>query len=326
MTHLSESYKGSLVSVGVPVYNGEKFLREALDSVLNQTYQNWECNIVNNASTDGTKKIALEYAEKDNRFKLHDYTDFYPIVDNWNRTVLHISENAAYYKILQADDWIDHSYLEDMVKIMDKHPSIGLCSSYRIDGTVVNCDGLDPQEGQFYSGKDMLIRHLKEEIDITGSATTLLFKVEYLKKLPVYPEIFDPKDFHCDTQLAFDVMNISDVGFVFKILSYTRWHPGAYTSSICVICNTFFNGKEIRLYKFRHLDPYFAKEYKNHRLRYAYYMIQKILKNDKKCISWHHKNLRRPFSFKEYLIAFFKLNIISRQFGKIPRKLFRKFS
>ena len=313
-----------LVSIGVPVYNGEKFLAQALDSVLNQTYQNWECNIINNSSTDGTEKIAQEYVSKDSRFRLFTYKEFFPIVQNWNRTVLHISENARYYKILQADDWIDSMFLEEMIRVMEKHPTVGVCSSYRIDGRTIKCDGLDINDGQFYNGKDMLFKHLKEEVDVSGSATTVLFKVDFLKKLPQYPEIHDVNDFHCDTQLVFDMMSISDLGFVFKVLSYTRWHPDAYTSQICVVCNTFYNGREIRLFKYKHLDPMLEKDYKKHRQDYAFYIIQHYLKRDKRCVRWHLDRLQRPFTFSEYLGAFLQQNIFSRQFSKISKKFFVK--
>lgn len=315
--------KQDLVSIGVPVYNGEKYLAEALESILNQTYQNWECNIVNNCSTDGTEQIAQEFVNKDKRFRLHNYKDFFPIVQNWNRTVLHVSENARYYKIVQADDRIDPEFLEEMVKVMEKHPTVGICSSYRIDGKKIMCDGLDINDGQFYNGKEMLFKHLREEIDISGSATTVLFKTDYLRKLPQYPEIHDINDFHCDTQLVFDMMNISDVGFVFKVLSYTRWHPGAFTSQICVVCDTFYNGKEIRLFKYKHLDPVLEKDYRRHRIRYAYYLIEKYIRRDRKCLKWHLDHLQRPFTFTEYLRAFIKLNFISRQFSKIAKKLSR---
>ena len=311
----------SFVSVGIPVYNGEKYIGEALDSMLNQTYQNWECNIVNNASTDNTENIVKEYVDKDERFKLHSYSEFFPIVDNWNRTVLHISEKAKYYKILQADDWLDSQYLEEMVEVMDKHPTIGICSSYRIDDTKIKCDGLNINDGHFYDGKKMLMRHIMQEIDITGSATTVLLKVEYLKKLPQFPKIIDPKDLHCDTQLAFDMMNISDVGFVFKVLSYTRWHPEAYTSNTCVLHNTFLNSREIRLHKLRHIDPAIDKEYKKHRIHYAFYLYSKWLRRDKKSLKWHKERAWRPITFREYLSAFLKYNILSRQITKIPKKL-----
>lgn len=57
------------VSVIVPVYNQGEFLAEALDSVLQQTYSNWECVIVNDGSTDNTEKVAKSYVNKDDRFK-----------------------------------------------------------------------------------------------------------------------------------------------------------------------------------------------------------------------------------------------------------------
>lgn len=58
-----------LVSIGMPVYNGEEFIREALDSLLSQTYPNFELIISDNASADGTEEICLEYAEKDSRIR-----------------------------------------------------------------------------------------------------------------------------------------------------------------------------------------------------------------------------------------------------------------
>ena len=57
------------VSIGMPVYNGEQFIHEALDSLLSQTYQNFELIISDNASTDGTARICLEYAQKDSRIR-----------------------------------------------------------------------------------------------------------------------------------------------------------------------------------------------------------------------------------------------------------------
>jgi len=212
------------VSIGVPVYNGEEFLKEALLSIQNQTYKNWECNIVNNCSTDRTREIAEEFVQKDNRFKLHNYTEYMPVVQNWNRIANHISEDAEYFKVVQADDLIDQDYLKEMIKVMVQYPTIGMTSSYRIDGKKIMCDGLDILEGNFYKGKDLLLRHLKEEVDISGSITTLLFSAKYLRQIPDFPKIFNEKDLHCDTLLAYHFMNISDVGFIFKVLSFTRWH------------------------------------------------------------------------------------------------------
>lgn len=303
--------KEPLVCVVIPVYNGEKFIGEAIDSIMNQTYSNWECHVINNVSKDRTAEIVQEYSKKDSRVILHNPADFFPLVDNWNRTVQYVPENAVYYKMVQADDWIYPNCLEEMVSIMEKHPTAGMCSSYRIDGKTVNCDGLDYYEGQFYLGNKLLIRHLLQDIDITGSVTTLLFRISYLKQLPQFPNLFDSNDLHCDTQLAFDVMNISDVTFVFRVLSYTRWHPEAFTVNTAVICNTFFHGRETRLFKFKHLHPDVMKEYRNYRYSYAYFILKKWLRHETKCLNWHKERLKRKFTLSEYLLAIWLLNPIN---------------
>lgn len=60
-----------LVSIIIPLYNAEKYISETLDSVLSQTYKNWECIIVDDGSTDLSKVIVTEYCKKDKRFQYH---------------------------------------------------------------------------------------------------------------------------------------------------------------------------------------------------------------------------------------------------------------
>ena len=62
-------------SIIIPVYNVAPYLRECLDSVLAQTYPNWECLCVNDGSTDGSSAILDEYAEKDSRFRVFHKTN-----------------------------------------------------------------------------------------------------------------------------------------------------------------------------------------------------------------------------------------------------------
>ncbi|MBN2613712.1 MAG: glycosyltransferase family 2 protein [Bacteroidales bacterium] len=313
--------ENGFVSIGVPVYNGEEFLHDALKSIQDQTYKNWECHIVNNCSTDKTREIAEEYVKNDNRFILHNYEEHLPLVKNWNRIVNHISPEAEYLKIVQADDLIYPEYLEEMIKVMEKYPSVGMTSSYRIDGKEIKCDGLDPMKGSFYNGKALLLQHLKEEVDISGSITTLLFRTKFLPQVPGYPKIFVENDLHCDTLLSFHFMNIADVGFVFKVLSFTRWHENAYTSRFNVRYNTFYNSKENRLFTFKHLDPSLEKDYRWHRRRYAYMILEHKLKGFKESVKWHRDYTKRKFTFSEYFTAIITLNIITRQFGKILRRL-----
>ena len=58
-----------LISIVLPIYNGEKYMRESIESIIMQSYQNWELIIVNDCSTDNTAEIANEYVKKDKRIK-----------------------------------------------------------------------------------------------------------------------------------------------------------------------------------------------------------------------------------------------------------------
>ena len=72
----------SLVSIVTPVYNGEAYLAECIDSVLAQTHSNWQYTIVSNCSTDGTVDIAQRYGRKDPRITVYEAKDFLPIIAN----------------------------------------------------------------------------------------------------------------------------------------------------------------------------------------------------------------------------------------------------
>lgn len=66
-----EQFEKGLVSIIIPVFNRESLLPETLDSIVNQTYEKWECIIVDDGSTDSSLDVALGYAKKDNRFKVY---------------------------------------------------------------------------------------------------------------------------------------------------------------------------------------------------------------------------------------------------------------
>ena len=130
------------VSVVTPVYNTEKYLSECIESVLAQTYENYEYVIVNNCSTDKSFEIAAFYAEKDDRIKLCNNEAFLNIIPNWNQALNQISPQSKYCKIVHADDWLFPECIERMVKLAEANPSVGIVGSYRLDETIVNCDGL----------------------------------------------------------------------------------------------------------------------------------------------------------------------------------------
>lgn len=112
-----------LVSVVVPAYNRESLLPRALDSVLAQTYDHWECIVSDNASTDGSLSVAEEYARRDTRFRvLRNPTNDGPVA-NWLRGTLEARGDLV--KLLFSDDWMDKECLEAAVRAFDENADLG---------------------------------------------------------------------------------------------------------------------------------------------------------------------------------------------------------
>src|SRR6185369_871876 len=116
-----------LVSIGLPVYNGERYLGEALASLLSQTLADLEIVVSDNASTDATASIVHAYAERDARVKYHRNPSNVGAICNFNRTF----ELAAgkYFKWHACDDLCAPTYLEKCVATLEEDPSAVLCQS-----------------------------------------------------------------------------------------------------------------------------------------------------------------------------------------------------
>src|SRR5690606_6713113 len=93
-----------LVSILIPNYNKAPYLRETLDSILSQTYLNWECIIVDDHSTDGSYEILEEYANLDCRFKVYKRPDHLPKGGNACRNYAFILSNGEFVNWFDSDD------------------------------------------------------------------------------------------------------------------------------------------------------------------------------------------------------------------------------
>lgn len=117
-----------LVSVLMTVYNREKFIAEAIESVLAQTYQNWELIITDDQSKDNSVAIARSYADKDER--IHLYINEKNLGDYPNRNQAASYAKGKYLKYLDADDLMYPWALDCLVSMMEQNPEAkwGLCS------------------------------------------------------------------------------------------------------------------------------------------------------------------------------------------------------
>src|SRR5947207_1525312 len=114
-----------LVAVLTPVYNEEGVLPDCIESVLAQTYGNFEYTIVNNGSTDRSLAIALQYAARDPRVRVHNNATHVDVTENHNIAFRLASPDAKYCKVLSADDLLFPDYLMRVVETAEANPSAG---------------------------------------------------------------------------------------------------------------------------------------------------------------------------------------------------------
>jgi glycosyltransferase involved in cell wall biosynthesis len=114
------------VSVGLPVYNGERYVAAAIESVLSQDYGDFELIISDNASRDGTDAICRKYAERDSRIRYIRQTANVGAAPNFNGIVARA--RGAYFKWMAHDDLIAPSFLTRCVEVLDADPTAVLAA------------------------------------------------------------------------------------------------------------------------------------------------------------------------------------------------------
>ncbi len=113
------------VSIGLPVYNGERYLSQALEAILAQTYPDFELIISDNASTDKTSEIVQEYAHKDTRIRYHRNEENLGAANNFNR-VFDLAR-GAYFRWATADDLFASDSLEQCIAVLERYAEVVLC-------------------------------------------------------------------------------------------------------------------------------------------------------------------------------------------------------
>ena len=119
MTHHATN-STPLVSIGLPVYNGDAFLENAIESIRQQTCQDWELLIADNASSDRTEEIAKRFSEIDERIQYFRHSKNLGAVKNYNWIIG--KSNAKYFKWAAHDDVLLPRYLEKTVELLEANP------------------------------------------------------------------------------------------------------------------------------------------------------------------------------------------------------------
>lgn len=133
-----DSNKKPLVSIGLPVYNGEKYIRQALDSLLTQDFKDFELIISDNGSQDHTQEICMEYAEQDKRIRYYRFNTNKGVF--WNFNYVFEQSVGKYFMWASHDDYWQPSYISVCLKAYEKSPKIVLAGAF--------CESFDPEGKQ----------------------------------------------------------------------------------------------------------------------------------------------------------------------------------
>lgn len=210
--------RAPLVSVVTPFFNTDRYLGECIESVLHQTYDRFEYLLVDNKSTDGSRRIAEEYAARDPRIRVIENDAFVDQLTNYNGALARIDAASRYVKVAQADDVLFPDCIRRMVELAESAPSVGLVSSYSLRGEALSGEGI-PYDVSILPGHEAIRRMLLERRYWTGSPTTVLYRADLVR---ARGHFYTPGHTFHDTEAAFDILLRHDFGFVHQVLSFAR--------------------------------------------------------------------------------------------------------
>ncbi|MDB0061198.1 glycosyltransferase family 2 protein, partial [bacterium] len=205
--------QNSLVSIIIPFYNREKLLPETLNSVLAQSFSNWECILVDDNSSDKSTNVVKEFIAKDARFNLYYRNDTNkPKGVSSSRNIGINNAKGDYIVFLDSDDLLDINCLENRLKYADKEPENDIwvfsMQEFNDEGLGKICNYYPKDTSNKFEYFKMFLKY-----EIPFSVTCPLWKSSVLKELGGFDENFlrleDP-DLHCRALL-------SDFSFKFNL-------------------------------------------------------------------------------------------------------------
>ena len=210
--------KISEILVFVPTYNSEKYLRHCLDSVLQQTFQDWQCVISDDASTDKSVEIAREYEKIDSRFKVLTHEQNVGAANNWNRAKE--NNNSFATKILCADDYLLKDALQEQLDILQRNQTaIVFSERYIVFPSGKKLHPRLPKYASKISFNDAFKFYINLGRNIFGEPVTALFRTDlFVKSEGFYPKF----EYSLDTSGYMAIARGHDVTFDSSVVGAFR--------------------------------------------------------------------------------------------------------
>lgn len=219
-----------LVSICIPAYNNESFIKETIDCVLAQTYSHWELVISDDCSKDRTVEIIKSY--KDSRIRLVEHKTNLGLVGNWNSLVNELK--GEYVKLLCGDDLIHPTCIEKQLEVFlsGKYTNVSLVACYT---DLINEEGEHlftkkyPFNKGIISAKKAIVTNFIFGTNTIGEPGSGLFKREAYAKIGIYDA---SNSYTVDMDFWLRVLLLGDLYIVPESLAYFRINQGANTTKI----------------------------------------------------------------------------------------------
>ncbi len=271
-----------LVSVLLPVYNGEAFVREAVESVLAQDYANFEFVIVDNASTDSTAEIIADYSN-DERVRVIRNAETRPRLENFVKAFANAAAESRWLKFIGDDDRLLPACLSEMVRVGEQSEGVGLVSSHYYDGERLVTGALPPGT-EAVSGPQFLRRLLLEP----EARATVFSPASLMVSHRAYREMggFRTDLLHADSELFYRILNRYNLAFVHRPLTVSGYHSGSGQAGSTARGFTFAEAyliryRNLKLYDNVNLSPFEVERIKNNLVNdSAGFMLARIAKGD----------------------------------------------
>ena len=280
-----------LVAVVTPVYNGEKYLQETMESVQAQGYPNLVHVVLDNASTDRTAEIIETNKGRKVPLVTARNAALLSLCHNWNAAMRLAPAKAKYLRLLCADDTMHESCIERMVEVAEKDPEILVVGV----GTVWGIDKLDfswPTDRIALDGADFIRGFLRRELGVYAVHTMIRRTV-----LEWRPDLFDCTLWTgIDFEAVLGILLRGKLGMVHEFLGWSRIHEESVTSLVMMKKNTHYADWLRVLYRYGpHL--YSKREFRQIAKRYERRYVRLILRwqysQGKKAVQHHWDVLRR---------------------------------
>jgi glycosyltransferase involved in cell wall biosynthesis len=238
------------ISVCMPSYNQEKFIGESIESVLKQTYSNFELIIIDNISEDNSPEIIKSYGEKDSRIRFYENDRHLSCYNNCNKAIS--LAKGEFIAFLHSDDLYNKHFLEEIVKAYNQNPDkkVFLSAIYKMDQLLNSLIPSFPFKSSGVKSQKEVLMGLAYENNI-GNGISVVIHKECLNKVG----IFDNEYNYCsDYDLFMRLANDYEFVYINKALTYYRMHEFNLTNFVFLemvkqghaVCNkNFKNGKII---------------------------------------------------------------------------------